>query len=43
MLLMMLQLKNFKTTEQSEATTEEVERIHEILKDLYQDIGQGMS
>lgn len=41
--MMMLQLKDFKTSDQSEATTEEVERIHQILKDLYQDIGQGMS
>ncbi|XP_060568323.1 non-structural maintenance of chromosomes element 4 homolog A-like [Ruditapes philippinarum] len=35
------QLKDFKTTDQSEATTEEVERVLQILRDLYQEIGDG--
>ena len=41
MLCLLLQLKDFKTTDQSEATTEEVERVLQILRDLYQEIGEG--
>ncbi|KAL4229275.1 Non-structural maintenance of chromosomes element 4 A [Mactra antiquata] len=35
------QLKDFKNNDQSEATTEEVERVHQIIKDLFDGPGEG--